>query len=507
MSGSSRTKRVAVNAAANYIRFFLNIVISFLLIPYIIEQLGQEMYGLWTLSFSVIGFLTLLDFGFGLGVVKWSGEARVTGSYDHRNRLLSTVFSIYLAIAAAGMLILLLFSLFYGRAFAIPGDLQRTAVLVLIILGGQSIAVQIPMSMFKGVLFGEQRIALVNAVQILRIVLYGASAWLLLGRGMGIIGLAMLNLAATFAESVCYLVLAFMRTQELRISLKLVRRIHLKEAVSFSFYSFITTVAALVLFNTDSLIIQLTMNLTMVGIYGVALKICQYMLMLTKQLVNVLTPLISELKEKREEQAIRYLLLDLSRYITATGVMITGSIYVFYADLLRFWVGEEFLAAGVPLLILCTAIMLSIPELTASNVLTMTGHHKFTAKVSVSSIIVNITVSLLLVGPLGLTGIALGTLASSFINSTLITLGKAARVYRFAYREYLKRVFLPVLLPLPLLVGTGAAVRHYFAVSSLWDMMGKALPGVAVYLAVFWLVGVSRESRARILARISRRRR
>ncbi len=480
-------------------------IITFMLIPFIIRNLGQEIYGLWTLSFSVIGFFSLLDFGFGLGVVKWTGEARVSKDFEHRNYMLSTVFFIYLGIAAVGMALLVGFSFFYSRLFVIPSHLQNAAVLVLIILGIRSLAIQIPMSLFKGILFGEQKIALTNIIQVFGTLTYAGSAWLFLSQGVGIVGLAVINCSAFLLENILYLVMAFAKVSELTLSPGKVRKRYMKEAVSFSFYSFITAVSGLVLFNTDAMIIQLFLGISSVGLYGVALKIAGYTLALSKQVVNVLTPLISELKVNKEDSSIRFLLLDLSRYIMPVGVMLAGTVYVFGNDLLRYWVGEDFTAAGLPLVILMTALMLAVPQLIASSVLTMTGHHKFTAKVSVVSIISNLLVSLLLVKSLGLVGIALGTLASSVFTTIAGTLWKAARLYEFPFYRYLTRVYVPVLLPLPVLMGVGWGIAHFFPVVSLWDVIGKAVPGTLAYMALFWAFFVDRKIKLQITGKFRRR--
>jgi O-antigen/teichoic acid export membrane protein len=501
----SRVHRVSINAVTNFSRFFINMVISFLLIPFIIHSLGQEIYGLWTLSFSIIGFFSLLDFGFGLGVVKWTGEARVSRDFEHRNYMLSTVFFIYLGIAAAGMILLVGFSFFYSSLFAIPGHLKEAAVLVLIILGIRSLAIQIPMSLFKGILFGEQKIALTNIIQVFGTLVYAGSAWLFLSRGIGIVGLAVINCSAFLLENFLYFIMAFAKVSELTLSPGRVKKRYLKEAVSFSFYSFITAIAGLVLFNTDAMIIQLFLGISSVGLYGVALKIAEYTLVLSKQLVNVLTPLISELKVKKEDDSIRFLLLDLSRYLMTVGVMLAGTVYVFGNDLLRFWVGEDFTAAGLPLIILMTALMLAVPQLIASSVLTMTGHHKFTAKVSIGSIISNLLVSLLLVKPLGLVGIALGTLASSVLTTTVGTLWKTSRIYEFPFYRYFTRVYVPVLLPLPVLMGVGWGIAHFFPVVSLWDMIGKAIPGTLVYVVLFWVFFIDRKIKQQITGKFRRR--
>jgi O-antigen/teichoic acid export membrane protein len=481
-------------------------VVSFWLIPFIIKSLGQDMYGLWTLSFSLIGFFSLLDFGFGLGVVKWTGESRVTGEHEYRNHMLSTVFFVYVMVALIGMILLGGFAyFFYAKAFSIPKPMQTTAIAVLLILGLRSLLIQIPLSLFKGILFGEQRIYQINIIQTIGTLLYAGSAFVVLSQGKGVVYLAIVNCGSFLLENLLYFSLAFKKVENLSISPKKVQRKYFHEAISFSFYSFLTTIAGLVLFQTDVIIIQLTLNLTLVGLYSVAIKISEYAFLLTKQLINVLTPLISELKEKKEYDSLRFLLLDLSKYIMATGVILTTTIYVFGNDLLVFWVGEAFQKATIPLLLLMTSFMVSIPELVASNVLTMTGHHRFTAKISVLSIFVNIGTSLLLVRPLGLVGIALGTLISSTVNNVFLTLWKAAKEYEFPAHWYLTKVFLPTCLPALLLVSIGYGIKYFFPVNSVWGMIIKAIPGAVVYVVVFWLFCTDKKMKNTIIGKITHR--
>jgi len=498
MNNENRIKKTSLNALTNYLRFFFTMVISFWLIPFIINNLGQTIYGLWTLSFSIIGFFSLLDFGFGLGVVKWTREARVTQDYEHRNRMLSTVFFIYLVIAGVAILLLSVFSLFYANLFSIPKGLQSTAVAVLLILGVRTLVIQLPLSLFKGALFGEQRIYLVNCIQIIGTLVYAASAYLVLSNQKGILYLAGVNCLAFLFENILYLILSYKNIKNFKLSIKYVEKKYMKEAFSFSLYSFITSVAGLVLFQTDTIIIQLMTNLSLVGLYAVAIKITEYSFMLTKQLVNVLTPLISELKEKKEDQAIRFLLTDLSRYIMTTGVMLTATMYVFGKDLLVFWVGSAFIDATIPLLILLTSFMCTIPELIASNVLTMTGQQSFTARISFQSVVVNVCVSLILIQPLGLIGVALGTLTSTIINNVGFTLHKAAKTYNFSYLSYFSSVYIPALIPGVFLVAIGFLIKNYFPVTSVWDMIGKAIPGAFSYLIVFWIFFTKKDMKQRI---------
>nr|WP_321297254.1 oligosaccharide flippase family protein [uncultured Sphaerochaeta sp.] len=502
MDSNARVRKVSINAATNYFRFFFTMVVSFWLIPFIINNLGAEAYGLWNLSFSIIGFFSLLDFGFGLGVVKWTGETSATGEIDYRNHMLSTIFYVYVSIAVGGMLLLGIFSFFYPTLFSIDSGVAPEAVAVLLILGIRSLVIQIPLSLFKGALFGQQEIHLTNIIQILGTMIYALTVWIALSMGKGIVWLASMNCLAFLIENLAYVYFAYRNVKGLRLSPKLVRKKDFREAMGFSIYSFLTTIAGLVLFQTDAIIIQLFFGLELVGFYAVAIKVTEYAFLLTKQLVNVLTPLISELKAKQETDTIRYLLIDLSKYIMATGFLIAGSVYVFGEDLLVLWVGESYAAVTVPLWLLITSFVVAVPELVASNVLTMTGYHRFSAVSASLSTFINITVSLALIKPLGLTGVALGTVVSSAVVSGIVVPAKAARAYGFPFSRYLSRVYLPAAFPTLLLVGAGYGMKFFFSVDSLWDMMFMAIPGILVYVVVFWSLFTDKAIKEKVKAKL-----
>ena len=91
MSGQAR--RVATDTLTSYVRYGVVILVQLALVPYMIGHLGDAGYGLWTLTFSVLGFLSLVDFGFTTSVVRFTAEARGSNDVDRRNRMLSTVMA------------------------------------------------------------------------------------------------------------------------------------------------------------------------------------------------------------------------------------------------------------------------------------------------------------------------------------------------------------------------------------------------------------------------------
>ena len=77
---------------------YLNLGISFLIpfayTPVMLGILGQEEYGLYSLSHSVIGYLSLLSFGFGSTIVRYIAKFRAMGD----KKAVEEVFGFFLLL-------------------------------------------------------------------------------------------------------------------------------------------------------------------------------------------------------------------------------------------------------------------------------------------------------------------------------------------------------------------------------------------------------------------------
>ena len=53
-------KRIAWNMLANIFVFFINLLISFILTPYVTAHVGKEVYGFVSLAFQFTGYMSLI---------------------------------------------------------------------------------------------------------------------------------------------------------------------------------------------------------------------------------------------------------------------------------------------------------------------------------------------------------------------------------------------------------------------------------------------------------------
>ena len=69
-------------AILSYVSIIVNTIIQLLYTPFLISKLGQSEYGLFSLINSVIGYLTVLDLGFGNAIILYTAKYRAKEKYD-----------------------------------------------------------------------------------------------------------------------------------------------------------------------------------------------------------------------------------------------------------------------------------------------------------------------------------------------------------------------------------------------------------------------------------------
>lgn len=500
----TQAQRVALNSLAAYVRFGVSLVVQLALVPFVISTVGTNDYGLWTLTFSVLGLLSLVDFGFTTGVVRFVAEARGLRDPDLRNRVVSTILVVYLGLAALAALVVVVLAVFYGDLFDIPLDARDRARWLLLILAARSVLVSLPLVLFKAILFGEQHIALTNLIQVVTTLLYGAAAWATLSLEFGILGLAVVNAAVMLIEHLAYVGACARLLPDLRISRRLVDRGALRETASVSIHQFVVNVGDQVLMRTDPILIKFFLPLSAVALYGVALKVAENVLLLLKQGVHVLGPWVAELKARGEHERIRFVLLSGSKFTLAPGVALTALCGVYADEALWFWVGPEFREAAPVLILLMGAMALMIPQVVAQSVFTMTGLHRLSAALSACGVIANIGLSLALIGPLGLPGVAAATLASALLVNLLVVGVLARRHYGLGFREYASGVFAPTVLPGFATFLSGLALERLWPPQGLLAIGIQTIPGLILYGLLFWSFSVTRSERRILRERLFR---
>lgn len=481
-------RQLRANVLASYGRFLVVMGVQFFLTPVILRAVGAEDFGLWSLTFSVMGFLGLLDGGLATSAVKFIAECRGSGDTARRNQLASTLLALYLGLAVLATLAVLVLSLGYVHWFHLPPAKATTALALLWLLALRSVVLALPLSLFHSLLFAEQKNTLLSVVQALATLVYAGAVWGALHGGGGILTIAAINLVAMMAEYGVYALLAGRVVPGLRLSFRHVSWGQVGPLARFSGAQLLVNIAQLVRLRTDPILVQLFCGLESVAAYAVALRIAESVLLLIKQAVNVLAPVIAQRHGEGETEQIRALFVRGSMAVLAGASVLSVAIACLASELLGLWVGPGMGAAIVPLWVLLAAMTLTTPQLVAALVLVMTGHHGFSARAQTVGMVLNVVASLVLVRLVGAVGVALGTLVATVITDVCTVLPRACQTLSVRLRGYLSDVFVPAIVcgsvQAMLTLGLKACLP---TPTSLMGALPLALPGGIAFALLFLL--------------------
>ena len=94
-------------------------VLGLLYTPFMLRMMGQEEYGLYSLVASVVSYLTMLDFGFGNAIVRYTSQYRATGRISELPYMFGMFSMLYAIVGvlalALGLAIYFNVDLLFGR--------------------------------------------------------------------------------------------------------------------------------------------------------------------------------------------------------------------------------------------------------------------------------------------------------------------------------------------------------------------------------------------------------
>ena len=482
-----------------YLRFGLITAATFLITPYIIQCVGQEDFGLWMLILCIVGYFELCDMGLATATVRFIGQYQGSGDVANRNRLASTLLVAYsviglvVAVAALGLVY------FLPTLFSIPEAQHEKARWVAGLLSVRAV-INMPLSLFAGILFGQQRGWILNVSKSLCYIFYGGSVWLFM-QGGDVVLLAGINSLIFILEEFALFAVCKFSISDLRIRWGLFDRHLLREVFSYSMCALLTNVTAIVLLRTDPIVVKFFFPLSAVAIYAVAMKVAEQTFMLTKQFINAFSPIFAELFGQGDQSAIRRVFLVSTKFALAGSLPLAIPLVMAGDDLVAAWVGEEFRFCGPLLIILAIALVVKVLQETAENVLSMTGSHRFIAINAIVDAVSNVVLSVVLAMLIGMEGIAISTLLCTAFYGVAMVVRKTCQEFDVSAMEYIRHSILPMIGPAAIQVIAIVALQAAWTPGGLIELGIQTVALSALCFGVAFLVMSVNETELEWLSR------
>jgi O-antigen/teichoic acid export membrane protein len=439
-------RQVVLSTAANTGTKLIMLGTWFFLTPFILHKLGAAGYGLWILVGSVVAYGSLLKFGIPGAVIKYVAEHQARNESEHASRLVATALCLYSVFGVAAIVFIMAIAPVFPGFFNVPPE-DRTTAIWLVRLMGLGIGISIPCSLPTAVLWGLQRFDLSSRVTILSTILTATSTVAVLHFGGGLLGMVAVHIAVNLLMQVPTILFIRQAAPELRFGWRGAERSLIRRVISFGWPLFVIDVAERIQTKSDEIVISIFLPIAAVTPYAIARKLSEVLQILTDQFIKVLPPLASQLHAGNDRIRLQ------SVYITGTRVTLAillslGCVLVILAQPILFtWVGAAYTDYAHLVVILTLALLIETSQWPASTVLQGMARHKPLAAMICCSTLANLALSIFLVGRLGLTGVALGTLIPTMIVDFGLVWPYVLKVVGVSTTRVLKDALLPALLP------------------------------------------------------------
>lgn len=470
----------------SYFTIAFNMVAGLIYTPWMIEQIGQINYGLYTLATSLIT-LFVMDFGMGAAVARFVSKYNAEGDQDKVNNFLGLVYKLYLAIDAVILLLVVIVGFFVGHIYGnlSPAELETFKILYVIV--GLFSVISFPFTNLNGILTAyEQFIGLKIADLFHKIFIIVAMVIALL-LGYGVFALVIVNAIAGLLTIIIKLIIIKKKTT-VKVNFKYQSKGLLKEIFGFSVWTTVGSLAQRLIFNiTPSIIAAVSVTGAVgVALFGLGQTIEGYVYTFSTALAGLFMPRVSKLlhENKRESELIPLMIRVGRIQCIIIGLLVTGFIALGQSFIVDIWNRAEFADSYLCAVFLIIPSFFYLPMEIANTTLVVENKVKLQAFVFVIMGLLNFGLSLILSRFFG----ALGASLSIFISYMVRTILMAViyqKVLKLDMPRFFKETFVAFMPRLLAAMFVGLVLEHF---NPMPHSIMRFAVNALVFIAIFFVL-------------------
>ncbi|WML89814.1 oligosaccharide flippase family protein [Thiothrix lacustris] len=376
-------KNIRSNVIFSVLGYALPLLAALATIPIMVRALGTDLYGLYIICTSLIGFMALVDLGIGQTVIKYVAEYEATNQQAKVQPVLNVALLVYLVIGLCSAMALFVFS--SNIASALYDDPQKQALAQKVLqITAFPLFFSYMNQFFLNVCKAYHRFDLPavvhNAGNLGGIVL--ATVLLLLGYGLEEVlwGYVVVQGGVLIAG---YSIGRHVLPDAIRLWPVFDKKIF-DEIVSFSFYTFIGNFVSSVAARADKLVIGVILGTEAVTYYQIPFTIAQMANGIIHALVNIAFPRFSEMSVTGNKQGLLSLYRKVGQIMSLISTVIAVLLITVGGSFLALWISPEFAQqATLTLQIIALYFFLHSNTVTGYWVLQGSGEAKLTALIAV----------------------------------------------------------------------------------------------------------------------------
>ena len=482
------SNQIKVGAIISYAALFLNILIGLLYTPWMINSIGKEDYGLYTLAMSVIS-LFVFDFGLGSAITRFVSKYLAEGRQDKVNALLGLVFKLYLIGDLIVLLSLIVIYFFLPHIYQglTAGEMERFKVVYL--MASAFCVLSFPFIPLNGIITSYEKFIQLKSCDLFHklIIVVLMSGCLLMGGGL---------YSLVIVNSIAGIIVILMKLSVLgkkniaRIKWRYWDRTELRSVLSFSVWVTVILLAQRCIFNIAPSILAIFATSSAITILGLANTLEGYTFSFANAINGMFLPKVSRMVANGSREEILRLMIRIGRIqIYIIGLMCVGLICV-GREFIHVWLGPEFDDVYTCALLIILPSFLQLPQEIGNTTIVAEGYVKLQAYAFLLMALVNMLLAFPLTKYFGVKGLCTSIMIAYVVRTVVLDIifYKTLHIDVFGF---FKESYVKILPSLAVVIIACLAFNHFFTQTGWSAFALKAIVCVTCYALSAWLFAMN----------------
>ena len=434
-------RRIIISSGFKVFSLALSMGIGLFMTPFVIGILGKEDNGLFVLVGNVIGSIALLEMGLNSAVSRNIAAAIGTNDNKSLNEYYNSGFFLFAGIGFICFLIACFIALTASHFFQ---NVEKVGIFsIILVIVGLQFWINLPLRALSGLLSGSMRQDILSLMTMIFKLVSTAGVVITLLCGGRVISLALVGLTITVIDGTVLCLVATRMVPQAKINLRCVKKDCVKNLYNYSFFSFIVQIAETCKGRLSIFIITAFCGLAMVTVYDIAVTLTLYFSTIVILTVNLLTPVFASFVAQKKIEMVKKTLRFALKVTMMNSVFVSFGLIAWGEPFILRWLGEEFLVAYPPLVLLTLASFIALVQSPAVEYLYGTSNHHYHSLTCTVEALLLLVFTPLFAWFLGLFGAALSILICAVVVRCFIQPYFICKVVEITLFDYFQTIMVP----------------------------------------------------------------
>lgn len=501
---SKKINELKIGSIMTYINLIISTIIPLLYTPIMLRILGQAEYGLYSLSNSVISYLSLLNFGFGTAIIRFISKFRVEGNHEKIEGVTGLILSIYgiiaIIVCVIGFSLTKGTGLFFGTGLT-TNEIQRLKVLMIIMT--ISTALSFPVSILSSVSVAYEKYIFRKMVDMVATIAAPILNLVVLFMGYASVGLAMIGLMTQIIYGVIFI---WYCKQKLNVvpRFKNMPFYMIKEILGFSIYIFASSIIDMLYWATDKVLIGAMLGTVAVAVYNIGGTFTAMLQNMSSAISGVFGTRVNIMVfENQPIEKLSELLIRIGRLQYYVVSLILSGYIVFGQIFINIWAGKDYSQAYM--IGLLTMLPLAVPLIQniAFTVITAQNKLKFRTIVYAIIAILNVIGTIVVMPKFGIIGAATCTAMAFIVGNGILMNWYYLKIIKLDIKAFWKNIIKISIVPIIMII-IGNIILKYVVVKNLWILMLLGIIYVIIFSIFSWIFEMNNYEKSLLIGAINR---